>query len=499
VRNRGWSRREFIAATGAAISTVLRERMAMAQLPKPEPLRDASITFITTTEKLPWQEAPVFNPTFNWTMLDLNLPTEKRNSKEVPIQGFGACFNELGWTSLEALKEEDRDAVMHEVFHPSAGGRFTYCRMPVGANDFSTGAYSYDEMDGDFDLKHFSIDHDRKTLVPFIQSALKHQPDLKLWASPWTPPSWMKRNHFYAERPGFPQMGMKENGIRPDQIGNEGEDMFIQEPRYFDAYARYFGKFIDAYRAEGIKIGIVMPQNEFNSAQNFPSCTWTPEGLARFLHDLGPEMEKRGVEVYFGTLERGNPKLLDAAMADRVAAPFVKGVGVQWAGKNGLPSLHEKYPSLIIFQSEQECGDGKNAWSYTGYCWQLMKHYLRSGASGYMYWNISLASDPHSTWGWAQNSLVTVDVDARTYRFNHDYYALKHITHFVDVGAARISSTGTCDDALAFRNPDGSTVAILRNELLYPQLIQVQLPNRSVVVELPPDSFGTLSIRKTAP
>jgi glucosylceramidase len=117
-------------------------------------------------------------------------------------------------------------------------------------------------------MNNFSVAHDERTLVPFIQAALRYQPKLKLWASPWSPPSWMKRNHFYAEAKAYP--GMKENGIRPDQIGHEGEDMFIQDPMYFEAYARYFGRYIDAYQAKGISIAMVMPQNEFNSAQNFP-------------------------------------------------------------------------------------------------------------------------------------------------------------------------------------------------------------------------------------
>ena len=138
----------------------------------------------------------------------------------------------------------------------------------------------------------------------------------------------MKRNHFYAEAKSYP--GMKDNGIRPEQLGHEGEDMFILEPKYLDAYARYFGKYIDAYKAEGIPVGMVMPQNEFNSAQNFPSCTWTPEGLTQFIRALGPEMEKRGVDVYFGTLERGNPKLLETVLADPTAARSIKGLGAQW-------------------------------------------------------------------------------------------------------------------------------------------------------------------------
>jgi glucosylceramidase len=499
MRNKSLNRREMLkdsarAAAGVAIAGLMGSKGAVAQFPQPEVLKDERLTFVTTTEANPWQSTAAYKPSFRWDMLNLNVHPLHGTVVGRTMEGFGACFNELGWTSLSALSETDREGVFKELFDPEAGARFNYCRMPIGPNDYATGAYSYDETDGDFDLKDFSIDHDRKTLVPFIHAAQRYQPRLRLWASPWTPPSWMKRNHFYAEAAAFAGMGFKENGIRPDQIGHEGEDMFIQEPSYFEAYARYFGKFIDAYGAEGIRVGMVMPQNEFNSAQNFPSCTWTPEGLARFIRVLGPEMEKRGVDLFFGTLERGNPKMLETVMADKDAAKYIKGVGVQWAGKNALPAIHREFPELAIYQSEQECGDGKNAWSYTSYCWQLMKHYLRSGASGYMYWNLATDMSGKSTWGWAQNALVSVDVDAKTFRYNHDYYLLKHLTHFVDVGAKNVETTGTCDDALAFVNPDGAVVLLLRNELPHAQMVQVDVHERSVAVELPADSVGTLKL-----
>jgi glucosylceramidase len=481
-------------ATGAAVAGIVRSIPVAAQMPRPQPLQDDRIAFVTTTESSAWQSSPVFKAGFGWDMLNLNLDPAQVRPGTRPMQGFGACFNELGWTSLTALAEHDRDSIMRELFDPNEGARFNYCRMPIGANDFSTEAYSYDETDGDFELKNFSIDHDKQTLIPFIHAAQRHQPKLRLWASPWTPPSWMKRNHHYAEAKSRPGMGV-DNGIRPDQVGHEGEDMFIQELRYFEAYARYFGQFIDAYAAEGIRIGMVMPQNEFNSAQNFPSCTWTPEGLARFLRYLGPEMQKHGVDVFFGTDERGNPKLVETVMADSEVAKFIKGIGVQWAGKNALPALSRKFPSLEIIQSEQECGDGRNAWSYTSYCWQLMKHYFRSGASGYMYWNIALDMNSKSTWGWSQNSLVSVDAAAKTFRYTHDYHLFKHLTHFVDTGARNLEPTGTCDDALAFVNPDGTVVVLLRNELSRPQMVQVQDADRVLTVELPPDSVGTLAIK----
>ena len=170
---------------------------------------------------------------------------------------------------------------------------------------------------------------------------------------------------------------------------------------------------------------------------------------------------------------------------------------MQWAGKNALPAIHEEYPKLLVFQSEQECGDGSNKWSYTAYCWQLMKHYLRSGASAYMYWNIATADAGTSTWGWAQNSLVTVDSASKKYRYNHDYYLLKHLTHFVDVGALNLQTTGTCDDALGYINPDGSVVLLIRNEQPRPQRVEVHVLDRAAMVELPADSIATVSIEST--
>jgi glucosylceramidase len=429
-------------------------------------------------------------PGWRWDALNLNVDVA---ATAQTMEGFGGCFNELGWTSLSKLSDVDREGVLRELFDPVAGARFSLCRMPIGANDFALKAYSYDETKGDFELKHFSVENDRATLIPFIHAAQKYQPKLRVWASPWTPPSWMKRNGFYAEAPG--RAGMKDNGIRPDQVGHEGEDMFILEEPYLAAYAKYFGRFVDAYKAEGIRVGMVMPQNEFNSAQNFPSCTWTPAGLATFLRHLGPEMSARDVAVFFGTLERGDPKMLEAVMADPEAAKYISGVGVQWAGKNALPALHREFPKLVVYQSEQECGDGSNSWSYTGYCWQLMKHYLRSGASGYMYWNISTDTGGMSTWGWAQNSLVSVDGGAKSFRFNHDYYLMKHLSHFVEVGAKRVDTTGTCDDVVGFVNPDGGLVFLLRNESAGERFVDIRAGGRSVVAQLQPDSISTVTMK----
>ena len=176
MRREHWSRRRVLVgsarlAAGVGLAEFPYLRNATAQLPPPEPLKDDRLTFVTTTETSAWQGGKVFKPTFSWDMLNLNVDVAAPDQSIRPIEGFGSCFNELGWSSLQALGEQDRESVLRELFDPTAGARFTYCRMPIGANDFATEAYSYDETDGDFELKHFSIDHDRQTLIPFIHAA----------------------------------------------------------------------------------------------------------------------------------------------------------------------------------------------------------------------------------------------------------------------------------------------------------------------------------------
>jgi glucosylceramidase len=208
-------------------------------------------------------------------------------------------------------------------------------------------------------------------------------------------------------------------------------------------------------------------------------------------------MQKLGVDVFFGTMERGNPALFEAVRADPVAGPFLKGIGVQWAGKNALSALHKRFPDLPIYGSEQECGDGTNTWSYTGYCWDLMKAYFRNGARGYMYWNIALEQGSKSTWGWSQNSLVLVDAAAGTFRYTPDYYLLKHLTHYVDIGATFLPASGTCDNVLAFRNPNGKLVLLVRNELSHSQILQVQVIDQAFSLELAPDSINTVTVAQS--
>lgn len=410
-----------------------------------------------------------------------------------PLEGFGGAFSERGWDALARLSPTLRARALAALF-AADGAAFNLCRTPIGANDLSRAWYSYDETPGDFAMAHFSIAQDRLALLPFIKAAQAIRPDLRLWASPWSPPTWMKKGGHYAQAPAWPNQ--PSNGIRPDQLGHEGSDSFIQEPRYFEAYARYFGRYVDAYGQEGVKVGMVMPQNEFNSAQPFPSCCWTGEGLARFIPYLGAEMERHGVELFFGTLERGNADLLAPTMASPEAARWIKGVGVQWAGKGALEEIKRRWPSLPIWGSEQECGVGTNDWHYARYGWATMKRYFAAGARAWDYWNLVLTTGGSSGWGWPQNALVSVAPDGKSYRLTPDYWLLRHLSAFVRPGARYLptSSFVGYENQMAFRNPDGSVVLVINNEMAKPLSVGLVIGNRQLTPTLPADSFNTLHI-----
>jgi glucosylceramidase len=444
----------------------------------------------TTADSLFVEKTNVMVSADENTVADITVWLDK---PQQTIDGFGSCFNELGWTTLSSLPETDRQTIMEDLFGEN-GMNFNLCRMPVGANDFARDWYSFDETAGDFAMEHFSIDNDKETLIPFIKAARAINPNLRLWASPWSPPTWMKYNKHYACRPNS---GV--NDLQGDPSRDlEGTNMFIQEPAYFKAYALYFRKFIEAYRSEGIDIEMIAPQNEFNSCQIFPSCTWTAAGLSTFIGDyLGPQMKELDVRMMFGTMERGNQLLVDTIMQNK-SGQYISEIGFQWGGKNAIEAIHKTYPGMKLMQSESECGNGQNSWEYCFYIWNLMKHYFNHGVSSYMYWNISLDITPgNSRWKWPQNSLISVDQGARTYRYNPEYYLMKHFSKFVKPGAVFLTLEGEYKNALAFRNADGSIVVVFANEdeSGEAKTLNIRIGGKVVTVsQVQPKSINTLML-----
>ncbi len=409
------------------------------------------------------------------------------NKKQQVIDGFGGCFNELGWEALNILSLEEQDKILYALFDTTDGCKFSLCRMPMGANDYAVDWYSHNESKDDFKMEHFSIDRDKERLIPYIRKARLINPGIKIWASPWCPPSWMKTNNHYACRPD------EVNDLEESGRGEEMKDQFIMKEEYLSAYALYFSRFLHSYAAEDIPLYAVHVQNEPNSCQNFPSCVWTPSSLAKFIGVyLGPQFEKDQIstEIWLGTVERPQIERVDTILTDAQAQQYIKGVGFQWAGKGAIPQVHIKYPQLKLMQTETECGDGSNDWPAAQYTFNLMKHYFKHGANAYLYWNMVLDETGKSQWGWKQNAMITVNSETKEVTYNPEFYLMKHFSHFIHPGAQKIESSD--ENCLAFKNSD-SVVIIYFNKGNSTQK-QFSLDGVNFTAQLAENSYNTFKI-----
>lgn len=363
------------------------------------------------------------------------------------IDGFGGSFNELGWVALSRASSADAEQAIRALFGDE-GAAFNLARIPIGASDFALDGYSLAETPEDYALEDFSIERDRKHLLPYIKAAMKVRPGLQTWASPWSAPAWMKTNNHYSK-----------GSLR-------------WEPAILETYANYFARWIEAYRAEGVELYAITPQNEPNILNVYPTQKWTGPQLAEFIGDyLGPVLETRNIDIEIWLGLNGDPfnggenvnDRLATVMEDPKASAFITGVGFQYDSRNQIATAHELYPDSKLMQTESVCFNGDNSWEQAQELYQLMRRYFEGGANAYFAWNMVLDETGKSSWDWAQNALITVDRHSGEVRYNGEYYVYKHFSHFVKPGARRVMSTGPWDDRIAFSNPDGSIVLVLGN------------------------------------
>jgi len=255
-------------------------------------------------------------------------------------EGMGAAFNELGWKYLTTAEMQTKAIGL--LFSASDGANFAWGRIPMGASDYAEIRYTPEDIQGadpapdgtesnrpaaDTSLSKFSLERDKTKLIPYIKAAQGVKKDLRFWASPWTPPVWMKTG--YKKNNGS---DTSKNAVKPSYYdgGNMKSDTTI-----LAAYAQYFVKFVQGYKDEGINIEIVSPQNEPGYDQNYPSCLWDKATYTTFIgKHLGPAMQPLGIKLMLGTLSNESAgKDADnaaAALADATAKSFLSVIGAQW-------------------------------------------------------------------------------------------------------------------------------------------------------------------------
>ncbi|KYF84534.1 glucosylceramidase [Sorangium cellulosum] len=404
--------------------------------------------------------------------------------------GFGGTFNEVGWNVLSMLGEAERARALELLFDKHEGAAFVYGRIPIGASDYAMDRYTLAETPNDTAMASFSIDRDKERLIPYIKAALAVRPGLHLWASPWTPPTWMKSN------------GAFDGGRMKDDAST------------LQAYALYLAKFVEAYAGEGITIEAVHPQNEPNYETRYPSCIWTGPLMAKFIGTyLGPTFADRGLtaQIYLGTMSNNESgkdgAIISAVTGDATAMGYVKGFGLQWNMMSSASGLRSR--NLPIVQTEHKCGNypwnpagsppfdaqkAPNDHAYAEESWGLIRDWIKAGVTSYSAWNMVLdtaGKNLDSERPWPQNALLTVDTAAKTLNVTPVYHVFRHVSEYVDPGAMRVAATG--GDALAFKNPDGSIVTILYNSGNAAKMTVLDVAGKKLQFSIPAHGWATVN------
>ncbi|MBN2575999.1 MAG: hypothetical protein JXP73_15660, partial [Deltaproteobacteria bacterium] len=303
-------------------------------VPSPEP------QVVTSAQGAYWKESTWTEVTSGNADVTVNDGKTYQN-----WSGFGGTFNEAGWDAMSVLGAADRERAVKLLFHATEGANFAYGRVPIGASDYAMDRYTLNENAGDYAMDKFSVERDRQKLIPYIKAALAVKPDVHLWASPWTPPTWMKTGSYTAD------------GMSGWDGGNMKDDAQVLK-----ALAIYLAKFVEEYGKENIKIEAVHPQNEPGYATRYPSCLWTASLFNKFVGTyLGPTFAERNVtaQIYLGTMSNNDSgkdgTIVSTVLGDSTSMKYVKGAGLQWNMMPHVGTCANK--GLQVVQSEHKCGN----------------------------------------------------------------------------------------------------------------------------------------------
>jgi glucosylceramidase len=401
--------------------------------------------------------------------------------------GIGGAMTDASAETFYKLPKDKQQELLKAYYDKQNGIGYTVARTNINSCDFSSDIYTY-VSDSDKTLKTFNIEHDKKYKIPFIKEAMAAAGGkLNVFASPWSPPAWMKDNH---------------------DVLHGGKLV----PEFYDSWALYYTKFIKAYQNEGIPIWGITIQNEPMATQRWESCIYTAEEERDFLKkSLGPTMEKEGLkDVKIIAWDHNRDLLYQRAQTyldDPDAAKYIWGIGFHWYEdwSGGTPMyenlrrVHEAYPDKNLFFTEG-CAESFNPTRYNA--WVLGEEYGRSmindfnnGMVGFTDWNVLL--DETGGPNHVQNfCFAPVHGDTRTGQliYTNSYYYIGHFSKFIQPGAKRIAAAASRSQLLttAFENEDGKTVVIVMNQGNEKTPYYLWINGKAAEVTALPHSIATL-------
>lgn len=397
------------------------------------------------------------------------------------IDGFGFCLTGGSATLINSLAASQQNALLQDLFgSDSTHIGISYLRVSIGASDLSATDFTYDDMPSgqtDINLTNFSISPELTDLVPVLKKIIAINPTIKILATPWTAPVWMKIN----------------------TAGNNGFTAGSLNTAYYDVYATYFVKYIQAMKAQGITIDAVTPQNEPLNPNNNPCLVMQPAEEANFIkNSLGPQFKTAGLTtkiiIYDHNTDRTDYPL--DILADPVANPYVDGSAFHlYAGNiDALTPVHNAYANKNIYFTEQyTASTGNFAGDLSWHITNLIVGATKNWSRNVLEWNLATdgAYGPHTNGGCSvcQGALT---IDGSNVTRNVSYYIIAHASKFVRPGAVRISSPDESSlPNVAFKNTDGSKVLIVLNSSNASQSFNIQFNGKIVTSTLNGGSVAT--------
>lgn len=440
---------------------------------------------------------------------NITINPEQRFQK---ITGFGGSFTEASAYLLNKLSKANRDKILKAYFSEE-GANYSLTRTHINSCDFSLGNYAYANVQGDKKLEHFTIDEDRKDLIPMIKDALQFSKEgFKIIASPWTAPPWMKDN----------------NDWRGGKL----------LPRYRKTWALYFSKYINAYKKEGINIWGVTVENEpLGNDKNWESMHFTPEEMTDFVKEfLGPQLKKNGLEsikILGYDQNRGEEleKWANVMYADKKSSKYFDGMAVHWYASTydcfpaSLQHTHKLAPQKYLINTEA-CVDAEvpqwkdDNWYWSkeatdwGWDWASEKEKylhpkyvpvfryaadiigcLNNHVDGWIDWNIVLNKQGGPNWfkNWC-TAPVIVDEESDEVYFTPLYYTMAHFSKFIRPGAVRLGFENPDKELMvtAAKNQDGSVVVVLFNPAENERQIQLSIKKQTINVLIHAKAIQTI-------
>jgi glucosylceramidase len=464
-------RRNFLVSSSAAL-VLGKSKLSPAAYEQPsenpEPpqlegkIQGRAVAVYTTADKTNHRMSPTETLTFK----HMGQPLETQicvfvdpSKRAQTILGIGGALTDASAETYAKLPAAKQREVMDAYFDPNKGIGYTLGRTHIHSCDFSSGSYTY-VTEGDKELKSFSVNHDKQFRIPFTKQALATaRGKLTLFASPWSPPAFMKTNN-----------DMLHGGkLRPE---------------FAQSWANYYTKFIKAYEREGIPIWGISVQNEPMATQTWESCIYSAEDERDFLKNfLGPTMNRAGLGEKKIIAWDHNRDLIyqrvSTILADPKAAQYVWGIGYHWyepwsGGEmmfDNVRLVHESFPSKPLIFTEGTVDSFKaediHNWRLGEYYGRSMINDFNDGAVGWTDWNVLLdeRGGPNHVGNFC---FAPVHADTKTGEliYTNSYYYIGHFSKFVRPGARRIASAPSRSALLstAFVNPDGKVSVVVMNK-----------------------------------